>query len=132
MKLLTTIKPRTHGTVTVRDASGKPHVFTPDDAGVLVCEIEDHALIGRLLATEDFEPADAADHQAAEELLRAAVGQPGEFGEGEGEGEGDDLEDDAAGGDGDPEKVPLGTLPVEANTPPVASARPRKGQRAAT
>lgn len=117
MKLLTTLKPRTDGTVTVRDAAGKPYVFKPDDAGVLVCEIEDPALVGRLLAGEMFEPADEADHAQAELLLRSAIGD---------EGEGDDDGDDDADFDGDPDKVPAGALPDEANTPPVAKARPRK------
>lgn len=121
MKLLTTIKPRTGGTVTVRDAAGKPHVFAPDDAGVMVCEIEDPALVGRLLAGEMFEPADEADHAQAEALLRDAIGGDGEADD---DGEGDDDFD------GDPEAVPAGTLPEEANTPPVARARPRKGRHA--
>lgn len=121
MKLLTTIKPRGNGTVIVRDSAGNAHVFKPDDAGALVCEIEDQALVGRLLAGEMFEPADEADHQAAEALLRNAISKPGEFGEGDDDG--DDF-------DGDPDEVPDGALPEEANTPPVARARPRRARRA--
>lgn len=113
MKLLTTIKPRTDGAVIVRDSTGKPHVFKRDDEGLLVCDIEDPALVGRLLLSNSFAPLDDADHQAAEQLMRDAGGGDDEQG------------DDDDGFDGDPDEVPPGSLPVEANTPPVAAARPR-------
>lgn len=113
MKLLTTIKPRSDGTVIVRDAKGAPLVFKRDDSGDLVCDIDDAALVGRLLKLSTFEPADESDHAQAEALLLAAGG-----------GEGDGEDDDAEGDDDDP--VDPNAMPVEANTRPVPKAKPRR------
>lgn len=116
MKLLTTIKPRTDGTVIVRDSKGRALTFVADEAGILVCDVEDQALVGSLLVTGDFEPADEADHQLAEGLVRAAAGS--DEGDGDDDGEDDDF-------DGNPDAVPAGSLPVEAGTPPRATRKPR-------
>jgi hypothetical protein len=105
MKLLTNIKPRTDGTVAVRDAGGKPYVFKRDEFGALACDIPDAALVASLLSRSgEFEPANAEDFEMAEALLRAKSKADGDEG----------GEDD----DGDFTEAPNGGLPVESNTPP--------------
>lgn len=111
MKIQTHIRPRSNGTVIVRNAAGQPFLFKADENGALVCDIEDPALAAMLLCrADDFEPADPADFQAAQALVKDVVGDDGE----------DDDDDDDDG------EAVLGGLPLEANTPPKASARPRK------
>jgi len=107
MKLITLIAPRADGVVVVRDDAGKAIVFASEaPGGPLVANVADEALVAKLLLTENFEPADEADFQAAEVLLDAVGGQA------RGE-EDDDFEDE-----GDPN-----ALPVEANTPPKQPAK---------
>lgn len=124
MKLVTNIKPRRDGTVIVRGAGGVAHVFAPDEAGDLVCDIEDQATLAKLLAQNDgndFSPADPSDFDAAEQLL------PKDEDEGAGEGDEDGLE-----GLGEDDEAPNGGLPVEANTPPAEgkAPKPKKAARA--
>lgn len=121
MKLITTIQPRRDGTVTVRDAKGQPIVFKPDDAGVLTADVEDAALVGRLLLTNNFEPADEADHATAEALLRDA--QP--------PGDDDDDDDDDDLGDPDAPPVEGNTPPKPADAPQAAKANTLPGPRGA-
>lgn len=113
MKLLCTLKPRTDGTIIVRGAGGAAIVFKADEYGALVADVTDQALVGRLLAGGSFEPADEADHDEAERLLRAANRR---------DSDGDD--DDEGDDDGDPDNAPA-VLPLEANTPPRATRKPR-------
>ena len=117
MKLLATIKPRSKsGTVVVRDDEGKEYVFAPDEDGVLVCDIPSDALVVKLLMLDNggrFEPADADDHERAEQLLLAA-------------GHDAAADDDGDDADGDDEPVDPNALPLEANTPPIARAKPKK------
>ena len=119
MKLLTTIKPRSNGTVTLAGADGAIYIFTADETGALVCDVPDEALVARVLAAGTFEPADEADFAHAEALLKANAADA--TGEGQGQDDGDDEDDD----------VDFDALPVEANTPPVSapakSARKRRG-----
>lgn len=113
MKIQTNLRPRTNGTVIARNAAGKPFVFKADESGALVCDIDDPALVAMLLARgDDFEPADPADFEAAQALVKGVVGDDDEDGEDDDEGDGEEVV-----GDG---------MPQEANTPPKASARPRK------
>lgn len=138
MKLLTTIQPRRDGTVIVEGPApkglgrqAKKYLFTPDDDGVLVCEIDDEPTLLMLLASGNFEPVDEADLDAAESLLAGAVDRRTQFrqsvaqvkarqAEGDGEGEGgDDDDDDGPDYDGNSgADVGGGALPIEANTPP--------------
>lgn len=115
MKLLCTLRPRTDGTIIVRDAKGAPTVFKADDYGALVADVSDQAMVGRLLASGSFEPADEADHGEAERLLKAAASANRD----------DDQDDDDDDFDGNPDDVPVGALPEEANTPPRATRKPR-------
>lgn len=117
MKLITNIRPRSNGKVVARGADGVAWVFEADESGALVCDVTDKATIGRLLAQndgQDYEPADEADYTEAERLLP--------------------RDDDDSGDDevvmsdpGSYDEMPLGGLPLEANTP----ARPRKAKGAA-
>lgn len=124
MKLLTTIKPRRTGNVIVRDFAGKEYDFKPDETGALVCEVADRSFAGYLLARGDFEPADAADFDAAEALLKSATKAATGAADDDG-GAGDDDDDDDGG---DFTETPNGGLPVESNTPPAdANAPPAEG-----
>lgn len=114
MKLLTNITPRADGTVVVED--GKTvYTFVADETGVdLVCDVEGDDLIARLLSTDNFQPADEADFDRADELLRAlgAKSAPRVSVA--------DLDPDAGFVDDEPDDDPvdMGAEPVEANTPP--------------
>lgn len=125
MLLLTTIKPRRDGTVTLRSRDGTGYVFKPNEHGDLVAEVGDNEVIAAALLTGDFEPYDEADHQAAADLLLQLGGEGGEGAREGGEGPADGLPDD------DP--VDENAPPVEAQTPPAdaapaaAPARRKKG-----
>lgn len=124
MKLLTTIKPRGDGSVVLAGDDGREHFFVPDAAGNLVCEVPDEALVVRLLAAGNFEPADEVDFEKAESMLvRAGL-------------RGKQVDDDDANDDdpGDDDLAGAGP-PLEANTPPrsapnTAAARAAKKARA--
>lgn len=110
MKLQTTIKPRRDGTVIVRGANGQPFTFAPDSFGDLVCDVDDPALLERLLNSEDFGPIDPADFQAASTLvapvgtlLDSALDAVGHTPEGSPPGEGEDEPDD----EGDENAAPV-------------------------
>ena len=98
MLIETIIKPRKDGTVT-HEQAGVKWTFRPDVAGRMVCDIEDDAVIARLLATGNFFPSDEADIDAAAALVAQE----------------EDDEDEVIG-DG---------APVEASTPPA----PRRGRQ---
>ncbi len=105
MKLQTAIKPRRDGTVIVQGLDGKSHVFLPDDAGDMVCDIAHEPTVAHLLALDLFMPADEADFARALELTSG-----GSSGDDENEDEGFLSE-----GNG---------LPIEANTPPAPAPAP--------
>ena len=112
MKLLTHIKPRASGTVTLKGDDGAELVFTADDQGLLVCDVTHEPTVARLLTMENFEPYDEADYDAAIALAQSAA-----------------PEDDGVDGADDlPDDLPpdLNALPVEANTPPKAAPIPNK------
>lgn len=116
MKLLTHIKPRASGTVTLKGDDGAELVFVADEEGLLVCDVTHEPTVARLLTMENFEPYDEADYDAAIALAQSA--EP----EGDGE-EGEDFGDDDLPAD-------LNALPVEANTPPKAAPIPNKRRAA--
>lgn len=110
MKLLTLIKPRNDGTVRVT-LDGNNYVFAPEAKGAaLTAEVENEDHIVRLLLTEQFEPADESDHEAAEALLSQVAG-------------GDDDQGDDDQGDDQDESNP-NAPPIEAHTPPKAPKAP--------
>ncbi len=113
MKLLTNIPQRRDGTVICRGVSGAKYIFTADASGVLTCDVDNDEDVGKLLLSEQFEPAEEADHDKAEVLLAQAM--PPELAE--------DLDED------DEDDVAPDAPPLEANTPLVA-AKPPKGKRA--
>jgi hypothetical protein len=132
MKLLTTIAPRTDGTF-IHTEGAKRYVFTADETGDLVCDIDDDKLVGKLLALPHFEPVDEADYDKAEQLLKAA--QPAVAGEvsDEVDDEGEFFSETVNGGlpvEGAVERV----APKEAQTPPAPRkpGRPAKARTAAT
>lgn len=100
MKMLCTLAPRSDGTVIYAEGKTR-HVFAADEAGDLVCEVDDEAIVAKMLALPHFEPADEADYAKAEALLKPTPGdQPA----------GDDDSDD----DGEFfSETPNGGLPVE-------------------
>jgi len=119
MKLLTRIPPRTNGTVILRDESLKgPIIFTADpQSGELCADVPGDALIARLLASGDFEPADEADYETAERLMDVAAAAAKDDGD-------DDESDDL------PVKMVNDGMPIEAATPPVpAKKRPGRPRR---
>lgn len=114
MKLMTTIQPMTDGTVVLESDGGKNKwVFKADEAGNLVADVDDEDMVGRALATGNFEPVEPADFDSAQVLLNKA--NPAA----------NDADDDA--GDGDEQADP-NAPPVESNTPPKAGkpGRPPK------
>jgi hypothetical protein len=94
MLIETIIKPRRDGTVT-HEQAGVKWTFMPDVSGRLVCEIEDTAVISRLLATGNFFPSDENDLNAAAALLAQE----------------EDYEDE--------NEVIGNGAPIESNTPPL-------------
>jgi len=100
MLIETIIKPRKDGTVT-HEQAGVKWTFRPDVAGRMVCDIEDTAVISRLLATGNFFPSDENDLDAAAALVAQ---------------EEDDEDENEVTGDG---------VPVESFTPP----KPRRGRQ---
>lgn len=126
MKLLTSLAPRTDGTVIATGVSGARYVFAANEAGDLVADVTDERDVAQLLALGDrFEPADEADYAAAETLLL------------QGEG-GDDEDDDEPPQDFDdldtpapaPVEEPLAAAPVEESRAPAAPATGGKKKRA--
>jgi hypothetical protein len=112
MKLLTHIKPRASGTVTLKGDDGAELVFIPDDQGLLVCDVTHEPTVARLLTMENFEPYDEADYDAAIALAQSAAPDD------EGVDGVDDLEDDIP--------ADLNALPLEANTPTKPAPIPNK------
>lgn len=110
MKLQTSIKPRSNGTVKLQGQDGKAYLFEPNEDGDLVCDVTDEATVQHLLLTQPdtFWPFDDADYSAAEQLLQKAA-EDGDDGD-DGDGDGDDGEQSNPNG-----------LPVESNTPPKTS-----------
>lgn len=73
MKIETTIRPRTNGTVRAT-IGGTLYVFEADAEGRLVAEVEKEAHISALLARGDeFLPADEADFVLADTLVNSAA-----------------------------------------------------------
>lgn len=110
MKLETSIKPRRDGTVNVT-LDKSTYVFTEED-GRLVADVENESHVGHLIALGNFYPADEADYPAGLLAAKTIAGN-------------DDGEDGA--GEDDEDELPLGGLPVEANTPPSKTVRKAKG-----
>lgn len=115
MKLLTTLAPRKDGTVLVRSDDGKKlYTFAPEkEGGDLVGEVDDEALLVRLLKSNNFEPADESQFDAAEALLVASGGSDSDPGE--------DPEDD------DP--IDPNAPPIEGKTPPADPAKAAKKKK---
>jgi hypothetical protein len=110
MKLITNIKPRRDGVVHA-NVAGQAYTFKADEAGDLVCDVDDKEALAALLATGNFAPYEEGDMAAAVQIARASNGTDSE--------DDDDLEDD---------DIPAGSLPLEANTPPAAI--PGRGRKA--
>lgn len=102
MKIETSIQPRKDNTVRVSTPTGTKIVFTADESGRLVADVEPQADLAFLLSLGDFFPADEADHVQAEGVLRTQTGA-------------DDLDDDT--GDDN-------AAPIEAATPPKPGPKP--------
>ncbi len=69
MKIETSIKPRRDGTVKVQSPDGIV-VFSQDEFGVMVADVENEQTIAFLLSrADDFIPADDADFDVANSLL---------------------------------------------------------------
>jgi hypothetical protein len=119
MKLLTTIKPRRDGTVSVVGEDGQKYVFQPDAemGGALTCEVTDQSTVARLLVLGDFEPADPDDVDDALSIYAKARQSIAQGATGTAD---TDDEDDFT-------ETPNGGLPVEAETPP-APRKPRKNR----
>ena len=95
MKIETSIRPRTNGTVRAT-IGGTLYVFEADAEGRLVAEVEKEAHISALLARGDeFLPADEADFARADTLVNSAAAA---------EGAPDDYPDDE---DSDPNAAPI-------------------------
>lgn len=139
MKLQTSIPPRRDGTLSVRGLDGKDYAFAPGPDGELVGDVDHAPTIKRLLAGDNFYPADPADYDAA--LALTGNGGPGPDdpqNDGDLSGEDDDDDDgttalghdDGSSEDGyneagdDASTLPM---PVEANTPP---AKPKAAGKA--
>lgn len=137
MKLLTTIQPRRDGTVIVEGPApkglgrqAKKYVFSPDDDGVLVCDIDDEPTLLMLLASGNFEPVDESDLDAAESLLAGSVDRRTQFRQSVAQVRARQSEDDEPSDDDDDDGGEVdydgssgadmggGALPIEANTPP--------------
>lgn len=103
MKIETSIKPRSDGTVTLLAPSGAKIVFS-DESGHLVANVEAEGDLTFALALGEFFPADESDYVQAESLIREDAGI-------------DDLPDD----DGD-----LNAAPVEVATVPKVSVKAKK------
>lgn len=130
MKICTSIKPRRSGTVNLKGVSGKEYVFQVDANGDLSAEIEDKDDLANVLAMTDFFPAEDADMDQAQQLLRGLVGGNGQDqgdpdDDPDGDGDGDDDDDDDHDGD---DAAQMNALPVEANTPP-KPAKPSKRKK---
>lgn len=130
MKLQTSISPRKDGKVNVAGQDGKTYQFAAGEDGELVCDVTDEATVAALLATDNFWPADEADHDEAERLLASAL-KAAEGSQADDEGDEDEDEDE----DTDPaDETAPPALPVEANTPPKPAANkpgPKPGAKAA-
>ena len=95
MKIETSIKPRTNGTVRAT-IDGVLYVFEADDDGNLVAEVEKEAHISALLARDgEFLPADDADFVLADTLVRPVAAAD------------DELHDDPADENSDPNAAPI-------------------------
>lgn len=103
MKIETSILARRDGTVNTKTPGGTSIVFTADDAGRLVADVDDQKDVAWLLSRGDFFPADESDFVEAESVMRDEAGI-------------DDLPDD----DGDEDAAP-----IEAATSP----KPRTPRR---
>jgi hypothetical protein len=113
MKIVTSIKPRTDGTVIALGASGRNYDFEASADGELECDVTDDKDLAALLSTHNFHPANEADFEAALKLadFNAPVA--------EGTSEGGEEDDELDAGTG---------LPVELNTPPQpARKRAKRG-----
>ena len=116
MKLKTSIKPRTDGTVIVEGLDGTKTVFEVDADGDLGADVTHDATVAQLLNTGNFWPADPEDHATA----LALTGQQG----GE-DGDKDPNADDEGDGsdDSDGQELVNGGMPLESNTPPKAKPK---------
>jgi hypothetical protein len=110
MKLTTTIQPRADGTVMVHGDNGQNYAFVANEEGHLECEVEDEAVIAKLVSGGHFFPSDPADFDAADALTKPKANDA----EGEGEGEGE-----AGFGNTD-------AMPIEAKTPAGRFKAPKK------
>lgn len=95
MKIETSIRPRTNGTVRAT-IGGALYVFEADSEGRLVAEVENEAHISALLARDgEFLPADEADFVLADTLVNSGAAADGE------------LDDDPADENSDPNAAPI-------------------------
>ncbi|MBI5257015.1 MAG: hypothetical protein HY855_10990 [Burkholderiales bacterium] len=128
MKLIATIKPRTDGTVLATGPSKQDYVFKMDvSTGDPTCEVEDEADIAHFLGTGNFEPADEADFERADQLVQKPADGDAGGGDGGGDGGGNDSDPDSL-----PDDIPSdpNALPVESGTAPAPAAGRGKGGRA--
>lgn len=127
MKLLTTIQPRSNGTVIYTEMldTGKPgrsFIFERDtDSGELIADVDDDELVGKMLASDNFQPFEEDDFARAEELMAAAQAKAVDRVLKTGRG-GKVVSQDA---DDTFTETLNGGLPVEANTRPVPARRAR-------
>ncbi|MBI5255525.1 MAG: hypothetical protein HY855_03425 [Burkholderiales bacterium] len=127
MKLIATIKPRTDGTVLATGPSKKDYTFKVDvDTGDPTCDVEDEADVAHFLGTGNFEPADEADFDRADLLVKKPVNAD----------DGSDGSDGSDGGTSDPDSLPddlptdPNALPVEGSAAPAPAASRGKAARA--
>ena len=110
MKIETSIKPRRDGTVRV-NAPDEVVVFSHDENGVMVAEVENDQTIAFLLSrADDFIPADDADFEVANSLLSQGI----------------DGDDDPSDPDDDEEPVDMNAAPIEEPASVVAAPAPAK------
>lgn len=109
MLIETSISPRREKTVRLTTPQGNAIVFADGGAGHLVAIVTDQVDLAFVLSRGEFSPADAADFERAEALIREMAGA-------------NDLPDDLPDDDGDENAAPLEVL-----TPP----KPGKAAKAA-
>lgn len=119
MKIETSIKPRRDGTVKVQSPDGVV-VFSPDEFGVMVADVENEQTIAFLLSrADDFIPADDADFDVANSLLTQGT---------DGDDEDDDPDDDDED-DADPDAAPIEEPASVVASPAPAVAAKRRNKK---
>ena len=129
MKMLCTMAPRSDGTV-IYDEGKARHVFAADAAGDLVCDVEDDAIVAKMLALPHFEPADEADYAKADALL-SAPDSPALIADADIDGDADEFFSEMPNG-GRPVEGPGDRVaPVEGTAAAAPPAPSRKARKAA-